>query len=379
MTHAHSRSDRGSGTSGGSEAVSWLWKNWLSFGKTTVIAGHGGSLMERVAQHLAARISTGEEMPDGRRATPRDVVWIQDRDVGWSANDLACEGADLTRVQLKDTIHLACDTQSLSEMLNELADDLQSRRQRPGLVVVCPVESLQATGKHWLRGSIGEVVEWLDEFAANTGSAVLGIHYTNKRVPRAVHTNRVKASEVLRKGDRWVDRVDEVWLCADDYFRCGRTAGMMRKVKTTHAPPNGIARYRIDHEWLSNGGVGKSRLVLEAEDDIANTSGVFATHYASCYGPRGQAREISWEEDRRRRRILREVQSGTRVKNDIAEVLYREDAGRKVKIYRSIAALVEAGDIRETRARGPAPAARRGGRSVKLLDLPSSAQPSATA
>jgi hypothetical protein len=81
----------------------WLWEAWIPLGKLTLLAGHPGEGKSRLTLDVAARVSSGLEMPDGTAGLHASgVVLISAED---AADDtivprLQASGADLKRIHL---------------------------------------------------------------------------------------------------------------------------------------------------------------------------------------------------------------------------------------------------------------------------------------
>src|SRR5437867_2551040 len=84
-----------------SEAVSWLWRLWLAFGKLALLDGDPGLGKSLIALDLCARLSTGRPMPDN---TPGPgvcnclVLEAEDGQKDTVRPRLHALGADLARV-----------------------------------------------------------------------------------------------------------------------------------------------------------------------------------------------------------------------------------------------------------------------------------------
>src|SRR5262249_31733160 len=82
-------------------AVRWLWRGWVPLGKVTVLDGDAGLGKSTLLLDLAARVSTGAEMPDGTPGPRAGVVVVSAEDgLGDTIRPrLEAAGADLRRVR----------------------------------------------------------------------------------------------------------------------------------------------------------------------------------------------------------------------------------------------------------------------------------------
>ena len=97
------------------EPVSWLWPGWIQEGSVTMLDGGPGVGKTLITLDLAARVSTGHTMPDGRSGSgePAAVVLVTGDDVTRTVMPrLDVVGADMTRIDHlpRDGDHLPTDT-----------------------------------------------------------------------------------------------------------------------------------------------------------------------------------------------------------------------------------------------------------------------------
>lgn len=83
-----------------SRPVEWLWRNYIPKGELTIFDGDPGTNKSSLALDLAARVSTGREMPDGSPGIHGGVVLIQAEDSLTKTVTLRAQaaGADLCRI-----------------------------------------------------------------------------------------------------------------------------------------------------------------------------------------------------------------------------------------------------------------------------------------
>jgi phage N-6-adenine-methyltransferase len=80
--------------------VEWLWPNYIPEGELTIFDGDPGTNKSSLAMDIAARVSTGREMPDGSPGRHGGVVLIQAEDSLTKTVPLRAQaaGADLDRI-----------------------------------------------------------------------------------------------------------------------------------------------------------------------------------------------------------------------------------------------------------------------------------------
>jgi hypothetical protein len=154
------------------EPVSWLWPGWISVGTVVVLEGNPGVGKTLLALDLAARVSAGRTMPDGRSglSEPAGVVLVTGDDLSRTVRPrLDVMGADVTRIQ-----HLPRDGHRLPTDA-----DLASIRVTIGaaaakFVVVAPLLPVLSSGAasctdQALRNALAK----LARLAARTRTAIL--------------------------------------------------------------------------------------------------------------------------------------------------------------------------------------------------------------
>ena len=167
------------------ESVRWLWPRYIPLGKLTIIEGDPGTGKSLVSLDLAARISTGREMPDGSPCELGGVVLLNAEDGLADTVVPRLEGAGADRSRIK-AITGARDLSG--ERLPDLARDITRieeaiRQEGAKLVVVDPLNAyLPDTVNSWSDHQIRRVLAPLAKMAERTGVAVLVIRHLNKAV-----------------------------------------------------------------------------------------------------------------------------------------------------------------------------------------------------
>ena len=86
------------------QAVEWLWKPYIPFGKVTIVQGNPGEGKTTFALRLAAACTTGRELPTGQPLPPFNVIYQTAEDgLGDTVKPRLIEAAaDLDRVLVID-------------------------------------------------------------------------------------------------------------------------------------------------------------------------------------------------------------------------------------------------------------------------------------
>lgn len=89
------------------ERITWLWRHWLARGTVAFVEGDPGLGKSTLVVNIAARITRGDEMPDGTRGldAPGHVLFILAEDTASTVRArLEAEGADLKHCWLMDFV-----------------------------------------------------------------------------------------------------------------------------------------------------------------------------------------------------------------------------------------------------------------------------------
>ena len=149
--------------------VEWLWPGWLPRGKTTLLAGSGGSGKGTLAAHLMACATNRKAWPDGTVSDPCMAVIV-------SPDDAASD-------TLKPRLHFSGVDFELCQRLNPKAGAIKALRScsEAGLIIFDMAEA----GMKWGTdgNAAGDVARHLSNFnllAERLNAAVLVVHHLNK-------------------------------------------------------------------------------------------------------------------------------------------------------------------------------------------------------
>ena len=165
--------------------VVWLWKDRIALGKLNAIVGNGGLGKSTIALELAARLSTGRDMPDGTKGLPAaDVVVLslEDGAADTIKPRLLRAGGDDERVHLLTSVR---DEQG-SPTLPTLPDDVELVQALieafdAKLLIVDPISAyLSSEVNSWRDADMRRALAPLAKLADDLGIAVLLIIHLTK-------------------------------------------------------------------------------------------------------------------------------------------------------------------------------------------------------
>jgi hypothetical protein len=166
------------------ERVRWLWPGYIPFGKVTVLDGDPGLGKSTVLIDLAARLSTGAELPNGKRHAPMGTILLMGED---GAGDtivprLMNAGADLSKIGIRDTYPNGQGQEippSFPSNIDHLDQDIVDASA--GLVVIDPVMSyLDAEISSNNDQQVRRALMPLAGLAEKTGAAIVLLRHLNK-------------------------------------------------------------------------------------------------------------------------------------------------------------------------------------------------------
>jgi RecA-family ATPase len=168
------------------EQVLWLWPGRIPLGKLTILDGDPGLGKSMITCDLAARVSTGREMPDGEKGDldgPAGVVLLSAEDglADTIRPRLHAAGADCTRIAA--LTHVVDETGLMKAPnvanLDEIEKAIATTEAK--LVIIDPVVAyLPGNAKSHNDQDVRRVLAPLAELAERKGVAILMLRHLNK-------------------------------------------------------------------------------------------------------------------------------------------------------------------------------------------------------
>jgi hypothetical protein len=163
------------------EAVSWLWNNYVPFGKLTVLEGDPAMAKTTIAITIAAAVSRGRALPGSPSLEPADVLLAtyEDGIADTIRPRLEAAGADLKRVHCIDGTGKHGDLFTIPEHIPALLASVQRVNAR--LVVVDPLMAalsgrVDAHKDHHVRRALSPLAKAAEE----SGAAALVVRHLVK-------------------------------------------------------------------------------------------------------------------------------------------------------------------------------------------------------
>jgi hypothetical protein len=184
------------------ENVSWLWGSRFARGKLNLIAGQPGQGKSQLALFMAGKASVGGEWPDSSQCPLGSVVLIscEDDAADTIVPRLMAVGADLSRVHILDWVIEPKAKKGKTRQLFDLdahISILKSLVDRIGdvvLIVIDPISAYLAGIDSHKMSQVRGALAPLQQFAAETGAAVVLITHLNKGSADANAMARVAGS-----------------------------------------------------------------------------------------------------------------------------------------------------------------------------------------
>jgi putative DNA primase/helicase len=168
------------------ERVRWLWPGRLPTGALAILAGDPGLSKSTLALEIAARVTRGDEWPDGREGCEAGSVLILSAEDDAAATiipRLIAHGADLDKIELVDGVGDAKSgdrTVSLSLDLGLIRTHLDSRNDWR-LVIVDPISAYTPGVDTHRNADVRSLLAPLSAAAAERGLCVLAVTHLNKQ------------------------------------------------------------------------------------------------------------------------------------------------------------------------------------------------------
>lgn len=159
-----------------SSRVGWLWYPYIPYGKITILQGDPGEGKTTMMLQLAAMMSSGRSIPDGKEKVEPEVVIFQGNEDGHEDTikpRLEEAGADCSKVAFIQSKH------DLS--LGESVFGEAIRQSGARLLIIDPLQAFIGNDRELLRpGGIREAFRELTWTAEETDCAIVMISHMNK-------------------------------------------------------------------------------------------------------------------------------------------------------------------------------------------------------
>ena len=182
--------------------VHWLWRGRIPLGKLTTLDGDPGVGKSTVLADLAARVSTGQEMPDGSPGVEGSVVILnaEDDPADTARPRLEAAGADLGRVHY---VMIDENLPSIVDAADELTATLMESRAR--LLIVDPLATFMGSAtKTDKTNSTSQAMFQIKRAVADADCAGVLVRHLNKDVKqgKALYrgTNSISIIGTVRSG-----------------------------------------------------------------------------------------------------------------------------------------------------------------------------------
>lgn len=238
------------------ENLDFIWKWVLARGVHTAVAGEGGGGKSQLAYNIAAAITNGGKLPDGKPAPKGRVVILNAEDTTKSmfGPRLIAAGADMSMIvkvearvdeegERKFSLH--DDIAALKSVCEQLGDVV--------LVIFDPASSYMGGNLDGRQNSqVRNVLDPITQFAEDCNLAVLSITHFNKgTAPKAIHRVMDSAAYVTAPRSVWGVFPDPDNGIGDNLHRDRKQFVQM---KTNIAPTDGSVKGWTYHMEMANAG-----------------------------------------------------------------------------------------------------------------------------
>jgi putative DNA primase/helicase len=218
------------------ENLRFIWDNVLARGIHTAMAGEGGQGKSQVTYNIAASITKGGKLPDGKDAPKGSVVFLNAEDTTKQmfGPRLKAAGADMEKIYKVQSVataegpeqkfSLQNDLEKLKELCIEIGDVV--------LIVIDPASSyMGGTLDTRQNNQVRDVLDPISRLAEDLDCAVLSVNHFNKgQAGKAI--NRVLDSVANVNAPR------AVWGVFPDPEDMERETRLFVQIKTNIANPN---------------------------------------------------------------------------------------------------------------------------------------------
>ena len=199
------------------ENVEWLWPGWLARGKFIILAGNAGTGKSTVMLDLCAKLTRGQQWPDGTatQAGPEGcLVWDGEDDIADTlVPRFLAAGGDPARMGFVQGLKISEGVQYFDpandDHFNQLLDFIS--RNRPALVGISPLAQMVVSKTNDMNAGIRRDLNRLVNLANKMNCAIIGIHHLSKGTQGRDPLERLSGSlafGALARG-AWINVMDE--------------------------------------------------------------------------------------------------------------------------------------------------------------------------
>jgi hypothetical protein len=252
-----------------SKPIRWLWEERLPLAHPTLLAGPGGEGKTQVAIRVIAAVTTGGELPDGKRPLLAGTCVILSSEDGREEAlrpRLIAAGADMDKIGFL-TAKLTTTAKDGTKLVHPMSfQDLGYWRKvlaRAGEVVLMfadPIPGFLGRGVNDHKNSdLRAVLEPFFELTRDMGVSFLGNTHFGKSSEQRTSVDRILGSVA------YVNLARVVWVAASDPE--DRDRRYLCQPKNNYAPPQPSLAYRIVGREIEDHGerIKTSRVEFEAE------------------------------------------------------------------------------------------------------------------
>ena len=168
--------------------IQWLWRDRLALGKISTLDGDPGLGKSTITLDIAARVSTGREMPDGTDGVNGGVVLISPED---SLSDtvvprLSRAGANLRKIVSIGTVQVTdANTNFSYERPFSLPEDLQVledaiKRVQAKLIIIDPIMAILGNKDIYKDNEVRSLLAPVKSLVEQAGAAVIMVRHFTK-------------------------------------------------------------------------------------------------------------------------------------------------------------------------------------------------------
>ena len=228
-------------TKGDGEPINWLWHEFIPEGEITVLAGMGGAGKSTLALTFAAIVASGAKWPDGSPAKKGRVVVMSTEDSLKKVQKPRCQAA-IQAIGATDPYPVKSVKwerhHSISKALPELMEELAGYEHPPALLIIDPVIEIMGRGNSNAATDVRESLHPLQNFAARTGMAILGVTHLAK------YTSEADAVERVLGSSAWTAKPRMVLLAHHDKTNSDDARKLLR-TKSNLGPNDGGFAYKV--------------------------------------------------------------------------------------------------------------------------------------